>query len=108
MTKRQKSHRKTAYVDAVTRGEGWMPWQTHGPVSPEEAAFRRRIERRKDRMLAGSSRIRRPALLGDDVFDRIERNARSAAWARKWVKQQRDIAIFASQWMLNIKEQQGL
>ncbi|MCC6694698.1 MAG: heparinase II/III family protein [Candidatus Hydrogenedentes bacterium] len=75
--------RKAAYVEAVTRGEGFMPWQTPGP-SEAETAFRRGMEERKDSMLAGRTPLQHPILVAQDAREAalhmIERDPRAASW----------------------------
>lgn len=77
------AERKAAYVDAVTRGEGFMPWQTPGP-SPEETAFRHSMEARKDAMLAGRTSLQHPVLVEPEAWDaalrRIETEPAVSAW----------------------------
>ena len=92
MASRQTLKRKAEYVEAVTRGEGWMPWQRRESVSEEERAFRQAVERRKTRMLAESGRVRHPVLMTEEVIDRIGKNSRSAPWAGQWLNRQRQQA----------------
>ena len=74
---------KARFVDAVTRGEGLMPWQKPGP-SPEEITFRRDIEARKDRLLAGIESVEHPALLTKEQIARAKRNIEKTAWGKRW------------------------
>ncbi|MSS72755.1 MAG: hypothetical protein EXS64_14875 [Candidatus Latescibacteria bacterium] len=92
MASQRDVKRKAEYVEAVTRGEGWMPWQRREPVSEEERTFRQAVERRKGRMLAERDRVRHPVLMTGEVIDRIEKNSRSAPWARQWLGRQRQLA----------------
>ncbi|MBN2308533.1 MAG: heparinase II/III family protein [Candidatus Hydrogenedentes bacterium] len=83
---------KEAYVHAVTRGAGLLPWQDPG-VSEAEQAFREEIERRKDALLAGRTGVEHPTLLDSEALARARRNIASAGWARAWFaghKQQAD------------------
>lgn len=75
--------RKQDYVDRVTRGEGWVPWQSREP-DPREEEFRAGIERRKQAMLDKARRPPRPALISEAQFEQVQRNLRTAAWARDW------------------------
>jgi hypothetical protein len=75
--------RKSQYVARVTRGEAFMPWQDQG-VSHEEEAFRREIEARKDRMLAGRVAVQRPVMLTPEEIEQAKRNIEAADWARAW------------------------
>ena len=83
--------RKSEYVEAVTRGAGFMPWQERG-VSREERDFRREIEARKDRMLAERATLQHPAILSRAELERAKRNIRRASWARDWLARQQRIA----------------
>ena len=74
---------KAEYVKAVTNGVGFMSWQEEG-VSDEEVAFRRKIERRKERMLANRIRVKHPVMLTSDEIDTARRNIRKTKWAKKW------------------------
>ncbi len=73
--------RREQYVDAVTRGEGYLPWQEQG-LSQEEKDFRASIERRKTEMLQGRAPQRRPVLLDAGSRERALRNIENADWAR--------------------------
>jgi len=77
--------RKRDYIRRVTRGEGFMPWQARESSCPEEDEFRSRMERRKGRMLACRTRVRRPVLLTDEDLARARKNAKRADWAREWL-----------------------
>lgn len=88
------ARRKAKYVEAVTRGEGFMPWQRRESVSEEERAFRQAVERRKTRMLAESSQVRHPVLMTEEVIDRIEGNCRAARWAGQWLRRQKQLADY--------------
>ncbi|MCC6490784.1 MAG: heparinase II/III family protein [Candidatus Hydrogenedentes bacterium] len=89
------AEKKAAYVEAVTRGEGFMPWQTPGP-SEEETAFRRAMEERKDAMLAGRTPLAHPVLVlpgaRDTALQLIDANPRTAAWFNA-IKAQADALI---------------
>ena len=92
MATRKELARKTEFVDAVTRGEGFVPWQRREPVSTEELAFRDRIERRKTRMLDGRSRVNHPTLISEEVLARIRKNVGSSDWAERWYEGQRELS----------------
>jgi len=91
---KRKPDRKSQYVEQVTRGEGFASWQAHDRKgeSERETAFRRRIERRKERMLANRVRVRHPALLAEEEVAQARRNIRRAAWAREWFDELREKA----------------
>jgi hypothetical protein len=78
------------YVERVTRGEGWMPWQSRGQSSTEERSFREGVERRKEEML--SSGVRDPVLMREGEVEQTRRNIRRAKWARRWFEKQRALA----------------
>ncbi|MEN6627927.1 MAG: heparinase II/III family protein [Candidatus Sumerlaeia bacterium] len=54
-----------------------------GRPTPEEIEFRRRMERRKDDLLASRLPVRHPALLGQDAKATALRNIEQADWARR-------------------------
>jgi len=85
--------RKSEYVDRVTRGEGFMPWQVHG-VSDQEVEFRKEIEVRKDRMLAARVAVQRPVMLSQEEIEQAKRNIETADWARVWFAGQKGIADY--------------
>ena len=85
--------RKAEYVDAVTRGAGFMPWQERG-VSEDERAFRESIERRKDEILAGRIEVRGPVLLTEADIEQARRNIEGADWARQWYRQHKGVADY--------------
>lgn len=85
--------RKADYVVRVTRGEGFMPWQTPG-VSPEEVRFRQEVEARKDRMLAARLPLRHPVLFTEAELAQARQNMESADWARAWFQRHRDLAQY--------------
>jgi len=85
--------RKACFVDAVVRGKGLMPWQKPGP-SPEEVAFRKKIEVRKDRMLANMELVEHPALLSVEQIARSKRNIEKTAWGKQWFKAKKNLADY--------------
>ena len=87
----QDADRKTEYVNAVVRGAGYMPWQERGP-SAEENEFRKEIEARKDRMLAGRAPVQHPVTLTEEELAQARANLESASWARSWLANHRRIA----------------
>jgi Heparinase II/III-like protein len=74
---------KEAYIRAVTRGEGFLPWQEAGP-SEAELSFRQNIEARKDSLLQGRVVIKHPALLETAAIERARKNIDAADWAKDW------------------------
>jgi len=85
--------RKAEYVEAVVRGAGFMSWQAKG-MSEEEAAFRKQVEARKDRMLAARVKVKHPAMLTADEIEQARRNIESADWARTWFARQKAISDY--------------
>lgn len=85
------SDRKAEYVKAVTRGVGLLPWQTRMP-SKQELHFREHIERRKDDLLASRQAVVHPAMMSREEIARARQNIESAAWAKAWVDEVREIA----------------
>ena len=88
----EELRRKADYLERVTRGEGFMPWQAQERLSPEEAAFREEMERRKEALLAGRMRVKHPALLTEGEVAQARRNLSKAEWARRWLRGHREIA----------------
>ena len=84
--------RKAEYVKRVTAGQGLMPWQKPESVSPAEAAFRERIEKRKDEMLAARVSVKHPAMLSEQELAQARRNIEAAQWAEEWFEKQKEIA----------------
>ncbi|MFP4500722.1 MAG: heparinase II/III family protein [Candidatus Hydrogenedentota bacterium] len=76
--------RKAAYVQAVTRGEGMLPWQEEHP-SQAEKAFRAEMEARKDTLLADSDAAPHPVLYTPEDLERARENAEASDWAADWV-----------------------
>jgi hypothetical protein len=75
--------RKSTYVEAVTNGDGLMPWQDAGP-SPQEATFRAEIEARKDAMLAGRVPTEHPVMLDADARETLRRRIENTEWGAEW------------------------
>ncbi|MDP6114799.1 MAG: heparinase II/III family protein [Planctomycetota bacterium] len=84
---------KSAYIEAVTRGEGLMPWQKPG-VSEEEINFREEVENRKTEMLSSAAKVRHPSLLTEQHLEQARANIDSAKWARRWFQQHRKKANY--------------
>lgn len=82
---------QAAYVDAVTRGAGLMPWQAPG-LSEEETRFRAEIEARKDRMLGRRTPVVRPVMLDQESLARARENIATTDWARAWFENNKAIA----------------
>ncbi|HOE10451.1 MAG TPA: heparinase II/III family protein [bacterium] len=74
---------KEQYVSAVTRGEGYMPWQKPG-ISDAEQAFRMEIENMKDEYLAARTTVEHPVLLTKENLERARRNIEQNDSARNW------------------------
>lgn len=85
-------NRKADYIDRVTRGEGFMPWQAQEPVSEQEQRFREAMERRKDALLAARMPVAHPILLTDREIARARRNAERAEWARQGLQEHLTVA----------------
>ena len=85
--------RKTEYVEAVTRGEGFLPWQQPGET-PAERDFRRRIEERKTRLLATRTAVDHPVLLTPDHFEQARRNIASTDWGNQWLQSHKELADY--------------
>jgi hypothetical protein len=75
---------KEAYVEAVTRGEGFMPWQSRESVSAGEREFRAWIESRKDTMRAKAVEVTHPCMVTPEMIARIKRNIEVSDAARRW------------------------
>ncbi len=86
--------RKAEYVEAVTRGEGFMPWQDRTRTSAREQEFRAWVEERKYALLGSSMQPKRPAIISDDDVERIRRNVRDAEWAQTWFERHRERADY--------------
>ena len=87
------AQKREQYIQAVTRGEGYMPWQERG-LSQEEIDFRKQAEERKTRLLAERAAVRRPVMLDAEARDRARRNAQSADWARDLIQAARQTADY--------------
>ena len=87
------SQKREQYIEAVVRGNGYMPWQESG-LSRKELDFRSLVEQRKTRLLAARGPIRRPVMLDADARERLLRNLESADWARDLVRTARERADY--------------
>ena len=87
----QAVDRKSEYVAAVTSGQGFLPWQQPAP-SEAEKAFRKNIEDRKTKLLAGHLPVTHPVLTTRDSIERARRNIAAADWARKWYADRKQLA----------------
>ena len=85
--------RRAEYVTAVTRGEGYLPWQQQG-VSTQEIEFRNEIERRKDEVLVGRNPLTHPVMLTEADFERARRHLDSHAWAQDWYRSHEAVARY--------------
>lgn len=72
-----------AYIHAVVRGAGYMPWQRPG-LSEAEDAFRAEIESRKDALLA-RAKPAHPAFYDAGAIARAKENVAQHEWARAWL-----------------------
>ncbi|HQP98485.1 MAG TPA: heparinase II/III family protein [bacterium] len=86
---------KERYVEAVTRGEGYMPWQQQG-ISEAEQSFRLEIEAMKDEYLSTRTIVTHPALLTKEDLERARRNIEQNDSARKWFDGQKRLADAAA------------
>ncbi|MFH1740181.1 MAG: heparinase II/III family protein [bacterium] len=100
----KQEQRKNYYVDAVTQGEGFMPWQEKG-VSEAEAAFRDEIEGRKDEMIETPSKISHPVMLTREQIEQARRNIESSEAASKWFAGQKSTADYIVQQSRDYVEQ---
>jgi len=91
-TVKKPPDRKPEYIERVTRGEGFMPWQEQASVSAGEKAFREKIEKRKDEMLAARAKVKHPAMLTEEEIEQARQNIEQADWARGWFEKQKEIA----------------
>lgn len=69
-----------------------MPWQSRDHVSPRETEFRRRIESRKDQLLAGRLRVRHPVLLDGAQLETARSNIAGTSWGREWFDREKSRA----------------
>lgn len=74
---------KAAYVHAVVRGAGFLPWQERG-VSEAERAFRAEIEARKDQLLQHSASVPHPVLYSEEDLERARAHAANGGWPKDW------------------------
>ncbi|MFO7975056.1 MAG: heparinase II/III family protein [Candidatus Hydrogenedentota bacterium] len=74
---------KEAYVHAVVRGAGLLPWQS-GELSDVERAFRAEIESRKDALLASREVPVHPRMLSEADLARAKANIEASEWAKAW------------------------
>jgi hypothetical protein len=92
----ERTEKRQEYVDRVTRGEGFMPWQPRETGSDAERAFRAEVERRKDEMLARRTRVQRPALLSAEALAVAKRNIADTEWGEAWfagIKERADYLV---------------
>jgi hypothetical protein len=86
------SDRVAQYIQRVTQGEGFMPWQDRSAVSDDEHRFRADVEERKYSLLGAVTRPDRPVILTGAHIQRIRRNIGTADWAREWYEKRRAVA----------------
>ncbi len=86
------TQRKQEYIERVTRGEGFMPWQEPERVSYAEVEFRNVMEKRKDDILARRTKVIHPVLLTEKQIDQARKNIENTEWARKWFENIQTIA----------------
>lgn len=82
---------KDAYVRAVTRGAGLMPWQS-AETSEAERTFRAEVEARKEAMLANSGAVAHPVLYTPEDIARAKANGESDERAQRWIDNQIGLA----------------
>ncbi len=80
-----EADRKAAFVQAVTRGDGLMPWQQAG-IAPAEAEFRAEMEARKDAMLAGRVPQTHPVMVDADALNTVRHRMESTDWGADWFR----------------------
>ncbi|MBL7648449.1 MAG: heparinase II/III family protein [Candidatus Hydrogenedentes bacterium] len=72
-----------AYIHAVVRGAGLMPWQAPG-LSEAERNFRAEIEARKDELLARAQALH-PSYYDAATIAQAKENVANHDWAKKWL-----------------------
>ena len=87
-----RRRRLSEYAERVARGEGFMPWQEREAVSPEEREFRETIEQLKTDMLAQRMDVQHPVMLTAEQIEQARRNIEHAPWAKKWLRETKQIA----------------
>jgi len=80
----KRTDRRQEYVERVTHGEGFMPWQSRERTSPEEVEFRRQMVRRKDDLLKRRRRVVHPALYTTEETAIARRNSAETEWGKAW------------------------
>lgn len=83
--------RREECIRRMTLGEGFMPWQKPG-LSEPELAFRQRIERRKDRLLANRLPVRHPVMITEAGMNCARENIRKTKWAQQWFEEIKQVA----------------
>ena len=82
-----RTEKRQEYMERVTRGEGFVPWQSREPVSPAEQEFRRMMEQRKDEMLARRLPVRHPVMVSKEDIARAHQNIEQTEWGKEWFRQ---------------------
>lgn len=80
----ERTNRINGFISAVTRGEGFMPWQPKDRMSPKEQTFRQEMEKRKDELLANRKAVRHPTLISEAQFATARRNIAETQWGKAW------------------------
>jgi hypothetical protein len=83
--------RKTEYVNAVTRGVGFLDWQQR-PNSDAEQQFRQAVENRKDQMLADRVPVTHPIMLPPKTLAELRKKIKTVDWAKRWFKGEKAVA----------------
>ena len=71
------------YVEAVTSGEGYLPWQERG-YTEAESLFRERMEARKTRLVQHAGKIKKPVFLTEDDVEQIRNFSKTTPQGRRW------------------------
>ena len=71
------------YVDAVTSGQGFLPWQERG-LSGEEQRFREEVEARKCRLLEKARANPHGPVYSDEDFHHLKHTVLSSPSGEKW------------------------
>jgi len=79
----KNSNRFDEYVEAVTSGKGYLPWQERG-ISEAESVFREHIETRKARIIDKATKNRSSSFFTGNDFDQLKRIIASSPMGEKW------------------------
>ena len=84
--------RRSECIRRMTRGEGFMPWQSKCRESTAERRFRQQMERRKDELLAGRQRVWHPTLISEEQISIARTNITTTTWGDKWCRKVKAVA----------------